>query len=243
MPAAKADIIEQLRNEILPLQGFHSVPSESFIDPGLGPVNDSFPNRRFPIGAVHEFISSDANDSAATTGFISGIISSLVQGGGICFWISTNCTVFPPALASFGIAPDKIIFVNLRKEQEVLWCVEEALKCNGLAAVVGELKELNFTASRRLQLAVEQSRVTGFIHRCHPRNLQQNACLTRWKVRSAPGIIENDLPGVGHPAWQVELLKVRNGRTGTWKIGWMNKRFHHEFNTALSLAELQRKTG
>ena len=243
MPAAKADIIEKLRNEILPLQGFRSFQSESFIDPGLGPVNDAFPHRRFPIGAIHEFISSDATDLAATTGFISGIVSSLMQGGGVCFWISSNCSVFPPALASFGIEPDKVIFVNLRQEKEVLWCVEETLKCNGLSAVIGELKELSFTASRRLQLAVEQSRVTGFIHRHSPRNLQQNACVTRWKIRSAAGMVEDHLPGVGHPCWNVELLKVRNGKTGNWKLGWVNNTFFHELNTAQSLEALQRKTG
>ena len=38
----------------------------------------------------------------------------------------------------------------------MLWVIEEALKCEGLAAVIGEIKELSFTQSRRLQLAVEK---------------------------------------------------------------------------------------
>ena len=41
-------------------------------------------------------------------------------------------TIFPPALKSFGIAPDKIIFIDLKKEKEILWAMEEALKCDGL---------------------------------------------------------------------------------------------------------------
>ena len=60
--------------------------------------------------------------------------------------------------------------------------MEEALKCDGIAAVVGEIQELSFTVSRRLQLAVEQSRVTGFILRNNPRNLNTTACVTRWKI-------------------------------------------------------------
>jgi protein ImuA len=64
--------------------------------------------------------------------------------------------------------------------------VEEALRCNRLAAVVAEIGELSFTASRRLQLAVEQSRVTGFILRLKPRNLTSTACVTRWRVTSLP---------------------------------------------------------
>ena len=42
-----------------------------------------------------------------------------------------------------------------------MWAIEEALKCDGLAAVIGEMKELSFTNSRRLQLAVEKSHVTN----------------------------------------------------------------------------------
>jgi len=34
--------------------------------------------------------------------------------------------------------------------------MEEALKCAGLAAVIGEVREMDFKQSRRLQLAVEQ---------------------------------------------------------------------------------------
>lgn len=51
------------------------------------------------------------------------------------------------------------------KTKDSLWAIEEALKCNALIAVVGEITELTFNDSRRLQLAVEKSHVTGFIHR------------------------------------------------------------------------------
>jgi len=41
--------------------------------------------------------------------------------------------------------------------------MEEALKCESLSAVIAETPEISFTVSRRLQLAVEQNRVTSFI--------------------------------------------------------------------------------
>ena len=98
--------------------------------------------------------------------------------------------------------------------------MEEALKCDGLSAVIGEMQELSFTASRRLQLAVEQSRVTGFILRHNPRNLNTTACVTRWKITSLPSELADDMPGVGFPRWNVELLKIRNGKPGAWQIEW-----------------------
>ncbi len=77
--------------------------------------------------------------------------------------------------------PDRVIFVEAKNQRDILWCMEEALKCEGLAAVVCEIKEINFTESRRLQLAVEKSRVTVFIIRDQPRSIGVNACVSRWK--------------------------------------------------------------
>jgi protein ImuA len=104
--------------------------------------------------------------------------------------------------------------------------MNEALKCGALAAVVGEMKEISFTASRRLQLAVEQSQVTGFILRSNPRNVNTTACVSRWKITSLPSESVDDLPGIGFPKWRVELLRIRNGKSGVWDVQWMNGRFH-----------------
>jgi protein ImuA len=73
--------------------------------------------------------------------------------------------------------PHQIILIDLQNEKDVLWCMEEALRCNRLAAVVGEIRELSFTVSRGLQLAVEQIGVTGFIIRVRLRNLGTTACV------------------------------------------------------------------
>ena len=150
-----------------------------------------------------------------------------MDSGGATIWISSYRTIFPPALAAFGMAPDKIIFIDLKKEKEILWAMEEALKCNGLAAVVGEMTELSFTASRRLQLAVEESQVTGFILRRNPRSINTTACITRWKITSLPSESADDMPGVGFPRWNAELLKVRNGKPGKWEIEFAAGRFRN----------------
>jgi protein ImuA len=245
MQASKADIIAQLKKDILPLQGFKSLLNGSEVDIGLGPIKNAFPNRQFPLGAIHEFIYHDAEQSAPTAGFISGILSALMQKGGACVWISSSRTVFPPALKSFGIEPDKIIFIDLQKEKDILWAMEEALKCESLAAVVGEIPALSFTASRRLQLAVEQSRVTGFILRRNPRILNTTACVTRWNISSLSSAPVNDMPGIGFPRWNVELLKIRNGQPGKWTIEWRAGRFRHITKDAVvaTVEQLQKKAG
>jgi protein ImuA len=114
--------------------------------------------------------------------------------------------------------------VDLSKEKDVMWVMDEALKCPALSAVVGEKKDLSFTESRRLQLAVEQSQATGFILRKRDK-VNTTACVSRWRITSSPSELIDDLPGVGFPHWRVELLRMRNGRSGVWDLKWTNGRF------------------
>ena len=240
MPETKSDIITRLRRDILPLQTLKAVLNSTDLDIKLGPLKPAFHNGTFPLGAVHEFICTSAEDAATTNGFIAAILSSLMKGEGISIWIGAKGTVFPPALKSFGIAPDKIIFIDLQKEKEIMWAMEEALKCDGLAAVIGEMKELSFTNSRRLQLAVEKSHVTGFILRHNHRSLNTTACVTRWKITSLPSEFTDNMPGVGFPRWNVELLKVRNGKPNSWQIEFTAGCFRH-VHKMTSIAPLQKK--
>jgi protein ImuA len=243
MPATKPDIIVQLQRDILRLQGFKPLSNSTIADLGLGSMNNAFPAKVFPLGAIHEFICGGAEDAAATSGFMTGLLSSLMRGEGTSIWISSSRTLFPPALKSFGISPANIIFVDLQKEKDVLWAMEEALKCGALSAVVGEMKQLNFTASRRLQLVVEQSQVTGFIIRRDAQNLNTTACVTRWKITPLPSESDDNLPGIGYPRWNVQLLKVRNGKPGSWQIEWVDGKFRFVYEFASLVQEPQKKTG
>lgn len=243
MTGTKADIIAQLKKDIVSLQGFKTTLNNTAVDAGLGPIKNAFPESTFPIAAIHEFIANGAEDNAATSGFVAGILSALMKTSGVTIWISASRIIFPPALKSFGISPDKIIFIDLKKEKEILWAMEEALKCKGLSAVIGEMQELSFTTSRRLQLVVEQSQVTGFILRRNPRSLNTTACVTRWKISSLSSELTDDMPGVGFPRWNVELLKVRNGRPGTWQIEFAAGRFKHISRIAAIAMQQKKKTG
>lgn len=225
MPAVNADIIRELQKDILPLQGYKPPTAGKAVAFGLGPVEAAFPNRCFPTGAMHEFISRTPEQAAATVGFLSGLLAPLMRNGGVCLWVGGKKKVFPPGLAIYGLAPDRLLFIELAKDKDLRWVLEEALKCEALAAVVGEISELSFTDSRRLQLAVEQSRVTGFLLRHAPRNMGTVAAVARWEITSLPSLADEGLPGVGFPHWQVNLLKVRNGRPGSWRMEWVAGRF------------------
>jgi protein ImuA len=225
MSVTKKEIISRLRKDILQWEGYRPPSAGMRGLMGLGSLESAFPNEVFPLGTVHEMICSNTEQTAACGGFISGLLSVLMQQGGACLWISLSGNLFPSALKAFGVAPERVIFVHLLRDKDVLWVMEEALKCTGLAAVIGEVREVDFKQSRRLQLAVEQSRVTGFILRNASAKISSTACAARWKIRPLPSGQVAGLPGLGYPRWEVELLKVRNGQPGSWIMEWAEGRF------------------
>jgi protein ImuA len=227
IPLLKNGMFGRLQEDILALQGFRMPVGARKIDFGLGEMDAAFPNHTFPTAAVHEFVSKDPESAAATTGFMAGLLGKLMGDYGICIWIGIQPIVFAAALKNFGIEPHRVIFIDLKKEKDVIWAMEEALKCESLAAVVGELREITFTESRRLQLAVEQSRVTGFLHRNNLRLVNTLACVSRWQITPMTSLLEENMPGVGHPRWHVQLQKIRNGEPGEWEMEWVAGRFEH----------------
>jgi len=220
----KQALISKLKRDLLAWQGVPERSSDE-IAMDLGPLEKAFPNGTFPKGVIHEFVSFSRMDSAASCGFIVGILGKLMQNAGICIWISSVQTVFPSAISTFGADPASIIFVSMKQQKDVLWAMEEALKCPGITAVLAEIHQLDFVQSRRLQLAVEKSKVTGFILQHNPKLLLATTCAARWKVTSLPSQSDEGLPGIGNPCWNVELLKVRNGTAAKGKIVWTPKGF------------------
>ena len=220
----KKEIAKRLQAKINAMQGMEKL-SDVPANPAFEPFASAFPGHVFPKGAIHEFISYEPADAASTNGFITALTGKFMKTGGLCLWIGNERKIYATGLKHFGIEPDRIVFIHVNKPKIALWIIEEALKCEALTAVIGEIRELGFTESRRLQLAVEQSGVTGFIHRYQPQSENAVACTTRWKITPLPSIIHDHLPGLGPACWDIQLLKVRNGRPNHWQISWSDAQF------------------
>jgi protein ImuA len=241
MQTVKAHIISQLQKDILSWQGFKPATTQTS-DAGLGFINEAFPCGAFPRAAIHELFCTSHEEASASSAFIAAILSALMKSGAPSVWISASKNIFPSALPLFKIDPQKIIFIHAQKAKEILWTIEEALKCDCLSAVVGEISDISFTESRRLQLAVEQSKVTGFLIRHRPKNLA-TACVTRWNIKPLPTEKQAALPGIGFPRWHVALLKVRNGKPGAWQIQWREGQLELVQQSVLIHEQRERKIG
>lgn len=222
---ARRDIIQKLQKDILIWQGYKPASASASAQIGLGAIEAAFPGGTFPTRAIHEFITVIPEQSAASDGFIAGLLAIMMHDGAVCVWVSTSRRLFPASLRTFNVNPERIIFIDVKTEREVLWIMEEAMKCEGLVAVVAELDNLSLIESRRLQLAVEEHGVTGFILRKDGRKMTSTVASARWQISPLPSETEDGLPGLGFPRWQVDLLKVRNGNPCSFVLEWNGERF------------------
>lgn len=114
----------------------------------------------------------------------------------------------------------RIIHVIAEKAEDVLFALEEGVRCRDLACVIGEIvgnpKALNFTASRRLSLAAERHGVPLWLVRLDAGRDLSSARM-RWDVRAAPSLRpRGNADAPGHPAWRAQLFRSRMHPPGEW---------------------------
>lgn len=122
-----------------------------------------------------------------------------------------------------GLPPElrhRLIHVAVDKAEDALFALEEGLRCRDLACVIGEIagnpRALDFTASRRLTLAVEKHGVPLWLVRLDADHDLSSARM-RWQVACAPSPQpEWNGRAPGMPSWQAELFRARSHAPGQW---------------------------
>jgi protein ImuA len=215
-----------LRHRIARIERAHARgEAERSVALGIEAIDSVLPTGGIRLGALHEAASAgpDTEHAAAATLFIAGILARL---DGPVLWVLRQADLFAPGLAAVGLSPDRVLFAEAGKN--VLPVMEEGLSHAGLVAVVAELTgRLSLVASRRLQLAAEQTGVLAILLRRSPTfddpalNLP-TAAITRWRVAALPSPAAlphaPDTPGLGRARWQLNLMRCRGGEPGTWTV-------------------------
>lgn len=222
MTAVREHVISDLRERIASLQG-SSARKVGCLPFGVPEIDTRLPGGGLAYGAIHEFAGGGGGtiDGAAAALFAAGIAA---RTKGKIVWCLTRPDLFFPAIAQAGLNPNRVIFVESDREEEVLASMEEALAYGGLGGVVAELVRLPMTASRRLQLAAEKKGTMGLVVRRWRRQTEANdfgqptASTTRWRI-SVLGSEALPVPGVGRPRWFLELMRVKAGECAEYCVG------------------------
>jgi protein ImuA len=124
-----------------------------------------------------------------------------------------------PALAGIGLQ-HPVIMVDLSRASDVLWAMEDGLRCRSLAAVVGEVwgdpPALDFTATKRLAMRSEAADVPCWLIR-RAASPDLSAARDRWRIASLPSATHpHDAQSPGDPRWALDLFRSRRSRPGQW---------------------------
>jgi protein ImuA len=124
-----------------------------------------------------------------------------------------------PALAgTSGGRP--IIMVDLSRAVDVLWAMEDGLRCRALGAVIGEIwgdpPGLDFTATKRLAIRAEVADVSCWLIR-RAASTDLSAARDRWRIASLPSAPHpHDPQAPGAPRWSLDLFRSRRVKPGKW---------------------------
>ena len=233
--------LKRLKAHIQRLEGFGGSLAEAnrqVLPFGIDEIDDRLPGGGLARGALHEVFAADAGIATAFCALLAGRLAKDAENASILWcerpWTLDAGALYGPALLQFGIDPARLILVRVRRDNDALWAMEEGLRCGQVAAVVGELDDISLTASRRLQLAAEETGVTALSLRSKVDKPPPSAAATRWRLdavtheKDQPRANDNNdflntppaLPGLGAARWQAELFRCRGGTSANWMMEW-----------------------
>jgi protein ImuA len=173
-------------------------------------------------GALHEIATLREPAIAAASGFALALAALNGRRAAGILWIAEDMALLEsgaphgPGLDALGLAPERLLTVAAAKSRDVLWAMEEALRCRAVGAVIGEVRHetIDLVATRRLSLAAARTTALALLLRAAPQ-AGGSAALTRWIVGGAasPGP-----HGPGPPRFLAQLVRNRRGPLGTWML-------------------------
>jgi protein ImuA len=207
-----------LRAQVRAIEHASSTCSGDCLSFGVPAIDERLCGGGLARGGLHEAAGATANlgDDAAATLFIAGIAARL---GGTVVWVLGRHDLFAPALAQAGLPPERLIYAECRKDEDILAVAEEGVRHKSVSVVVAEIGRAGMTATRRLQLAAEDSGTTALLlrrwrNRADPL-AAPSAAATRWRIGCMPS---EELPvsGIARPRWAIGLIRQRGGPTHDW---------------------------
>jgi protein ImuA len=222
-----ADGLRALRRRIAAIEGARpAVEAARLIRLGLAPVDQAL-GGGLALGALHEVAPPlPIHRGAAFGSTLAPAARAVAEQRAELLWIETLHAAaetgrpYGLGLDAYGVPPDRVLVVRVRRQADLLWVLEEALGSRGIAVAIAEIAdaEIDLTATRRLALAARQGGGLGLIvrHRAAP---EPSAALTRWQIAAARSPPDR-FGGLGPSCFDLTLAKNRHGPCGRWTVLW-----------------------
>ena len=141
--------------------------------------------------------------------------------------------------AALGLEPSAWLFAETARTADALWAMEEGLRSQSLALVIGVVSEAELTPARRLSLAAAEH-LTPCLLITDPRLSPAGSTATRWRVGargSASHPFDGAAPGAARYAVALERCRHRplTGEPVPHLLEWSDET--HRFRMAAPVAD------
>ncbi len=211
---ARLERLAALRAEVRAIESAGAGGRRECLPFGVDAIDRRLADGGLAVAALHEIAPARAGlgDDAAATLFVAAAAARIP---GTVLWALRRRDLFAPGLALAGLGPERVLYAECGRDEDVLAVMEEGLRHGRLAAVVGEAGRAAMASTRRLQLAAEEGGTMALMLKRWRKTDEDplaapSAALTRWRIAAAPSA-PLPVPGVGRARWHVDLARQRGG--------------------------------
>jgi hypothetical protein len=194
----RAEMLQQLTQ--LCRAGIESAPKE-IIPSGCSPLDAILPGGGWRSGTLVELMPDQTG--VGELRLLMPTLSRITQGERHVAFISPPFIPFAPALSQHAIRLERLLVINALSPKDMLWCMEQTLRCKSFGAVLAWPTALVDREIRRLQLAAETGASIGFVYRS-----MQAARET------SPAAVRLCLQRKDQHSLEIHVLKCRGTRAG-----------------------------
>lgn len=212
--------IEKLRGRIAAIERGRPEEHHAPVATGFAAIDRHLPGGGLRPGRLHDILAAPGHAPSAA-GFAARLAGRFAADGRDVLWCLSRDDLYGHGLGAFGLMPERLILAWGRRPEDLLWSMEEGLRCNAIAAVVGDCLDADALAQRRLQLAAEEGGGACLLLRETGRGRSPailNTPESRWLISAAPSPTPQPVPGSPAIGWRVELQRMRAAQPAKWVV-------------------------
>jgi len=191
-------------------EGVHSLPT------GYQALDEVLPEKGWPCGALVDFIlpqhQKRALHGVGELSLLLPVMCQLHVQDKWLLWVDPPYIPYAPALQSAGLNLDRLSLIyNKIGQSNKIWVMEKALRTAGCGMVLCWIDAIPMAASRRLQLAAEQSGATGILFQT--KTVTASVASLRLKLKPLPrGLLVEIIKARGASRYLSVELQLYRGR-------------------------------
>jgi protein ImuA len=182
---ATSELLARLREQIAAVERPASPAEWPVISTGCPALDEVLPFGGVRRGSLTEWLSERSGSGAESLALL--LTREACRDPGAVVLLDRDRQVYPPAVAAWGIAQDRLIVVHPADEADELWAADQALRSRAAAAVWLWRERLRPHDFRRLGLAAADGGAVGVLLRPARARGQPTWADVQLLVRPRPG--------------------------------------------------------